>query len=144
MSIENKKARFDYEFSEELEAGIVLTGAETKSYFEKRVTLNGSYAKVIDHELYLVNASFSHTTVPVATQTRSRKLLIRKRELIAIESKMKSNKLTIVPIEMYTKGRLIKVKLGIGRTKREFMKKDKRKARDISLDVERENRAKLS
>lgn len=143
MNIQNKKAHFDYEIIEKSEAGIVLTGAETKSFYENRVTLAGSYVKVIDNELYLVNAKFTHPLVAEDRQNQTRKLLVHKKELLDWTNKVKTGKLAIIPFAMYNKGRFIKVEIGLSRSKKEYSKKDKRKTRDIKRDAERDYKTRL-
>lgn len=143
MIIQNKKAHFDYDIQEEMEAGIVLTGAETKSFHENRVTLQGSFVKPVKGEFYLLNSKFTWNGVPSEKQNRSRKLLVHKREILAWENKIKEKKLTIVPISMYNIGRFIKVKIGLGKSKKEFSKKEKIKKRDISREAERDYKVKV-
>lgn len=143
MHIENKRAHFDYEILDKVEAGIMLTGAETKSFHENRVTINGSFVRELGNEFYLVNAKFTLPTVPAETQSRSRKLLVHKRELLNWSGKIKEKKLTIVPLSMYTRGRFIKLEIGLASSKKQFNKKEKVKKRDIEREAGRDHRVKL-
>ena len=138
MKIINKRAGFNYTIEEKIEAGIVLTGGEARAIRTGHINLSNSYAKIISNEVYLVNAD-----VPVAgakdyDSTHVRKLLLKRSEIINLETKMKQRKLTLVPTKAYTKARLIKVELGLAKSKREFEKKNVIKARDIKRDLDRE------
>lgn len=140
MKISNKRARFEYELTERLETGVVLNGGEAKAVRGGRIDISRSFAKIIGQELYLINAN-----IPVAgkkdyNSTRSRKLLAHKNEILALETKAKQQKLTIVPVSMYNKGRLIKVELALGKPKRKFEKKESIKRRDIERELAREAR----
>ncbi len=144
MVIENKKAHFEYEILDTIDAGVVLTGAETKSFFDNRVTLNSSFVRILGGELYLVNAQFTSPLVKSDLTKRSCKLLVHKKEILGWGSKIKEKKLTIVPISMYTTGRFIKLKIGLAKSKQEFNKKEKNKKRDIERETERDYRSKLN
>ncbi len=140
MRIFNKRAGFDYELKDKFEAGIQLLGYEAKAFREGDVDLMHSFAKVIGKEIFLVNASISTYHNPKADPRRSRKLLMHKDEIVSIESKMKQGKLTLIPVSMYNKGRLVKVELALATSKREFQKKDKQRQKDIERDLERDLR----
>lgn len=136
MKIINKKAKFNYETEEVLEAGIVLTGAEVKAIRKNSVDFQGSYVKAIGGEFYVVNL---HIGVDGEKDTRrSRKLLLNKKEIISFTNKAKEKKLTLIPISLYTKARLIKLELGLVRGKRTHEKRAAIKARDIKRDIEEE------
>jgi SsrA-binding protein len=136
MLVKNKKARQKYHILEKFEAGIVLSGKEVKAVKRGSVDLSRSFAKIIDKELFLINASFQ--AEGVKDSTRSRKLLMKKNQIIAIESKVKAKKLTLVPTKMYTKGRIIKIELALAKHKRGFEKREEIKKRDIEEEIERE------
>lgn len=140
MRIINKKARFNYKLFERYETGVSLLGAEVKAIRRGNVDLSQSYAKIVDNELFLVNAN-----IPVAGKkdykpTRTRKMLLHKKEIVSIKSKIKAKKLTLVPAKLYTKGRLIKAEVALAKAKRKFEKKELLKRRDIEREVERELR----
>ncbi len=133
--VENRKARFEYQIFESLEAGIVLLGGEVRTFRDKRVTISDSYAKIIGSEIYLVNVN-----IPIAGKKdydpqRSRKLLLKKDQIISISSVIKAKKLTLVPLKMYTKGRLIKVQLALAKSKRKFEKKQSLKEKDLEREI---------
>jgi SsrA-binding protein len=136
MKIINKKARFNYNLFEKYEAGISLNGKEVKAFRKGSVDLGQSYGKIIDDEAYLINANFSVDT----DQTRTRKLLFHKKEIVSILTKIKAKKLTFVPTKMYTKGPKIKVELALAKAKKKFEKKELLKRRDIERDAEKELR----
>ncbi|KKQ24926.1 MAG: SsrA-binding protein [Candidatus Woesebacteria bacterium GW2011_GWA1_37_8] len=135
MAILNKKAGFEYFLYERFEAGISLIGGEVRSVRKNNVDLSNSYAKFVDNELFLVNANIPIEGKKDYVPTRSRKLLLHKSELISITSKLKAKKLTLVPVKMYNKGRLIKVELALAKSKRSFEKRDSIKKKDIERDL---------
>ncbi len=138
MKILNKRASFNYTIEEKIEAGIVLTGGEARAIRTGHINLSNSYAKIISNEVFLVNADVPVTGAKDYDSTRARKLLLNRREIINLETKMKQRKLTLVPTKVYTKARLIKVELGLAKSKREFEKKQVMKERDIKRDLDRE------
>lgn len=138
MKIENKRAFFNYTIFEKIEAGITLTGGEARAIRTGHINLSNAYAKIINNEVYLVNAVVPINGAKNYDQARGRKLLLKRSEILNLELKIKEKKLTLVPISVYTKGRLIKVQLGLAKSKREFEKKQALKARDIKREVERE------
>lgn len=139
MRIFNKRARFEYELTpEKVEAGIALLGAEAKSLREGRGDLSQAFAKSINGEMYLVNANIPAQGIQNYDATRSRKLLLHKREVLSLLTKSKQQKLQFVPIALYTKGRLIKLELALGKPKRMFEKKEAIKRRDINREIEKE------
>ncbi|MGI5898146.1 MAG: SsrA-binding protein SmpB [Candidatus Dojkabacteria bacterium] len=143
MRISNKKANFNYDVVESFEAGVVLTGAEVKSVKDGRVNLEDSFVKIIDGELYLVNADITKYKYDGREQydsRRSRKLLVKKRELIQVESKMKSKKLVLIPLAMYATRGIIKVQVGLCRGRKRHEKKDREKERDMNRELLYENR----
>ncbi|KKS78237.1 MAG: SsrA-binding protein [Candidatus Woesebacteria bacterium GW2011_GWB1_43_14] len=115
-----------------------MTGAEVKAVRAKRANLTGSYAKFVEGELYLVNVKINAQGVRESQTTRSRKLLLHKNELVSLASKVKQKRLTIVPIALYTKGRLVKAELALAQSKKRFEKKDAKKQKDIEREVARE------
>lgn len=129
MKFTNRKATFNYQIFERIETGIVLSGSDVKRIRLGKVELTSAHAKIVSGEVFLVGAVFdSH---------KSRKLLLHKKEIISLDSKMKQKKLTLVPLSLYTKGRLFKVELALARTKRKFEKKETLKKRDIDREIDR-------
>ncbi len=143
MKISNKKASFDYDILETFEAGVVLTGAEVKSVKEGRANLTDSFVKVIDGDLYLVNAEipkYKYSSDEFYDSRRSRKLLVKKKELVQIDSKLKSKRLTLIPVAIYTKGKLIKVEVGFAKGRKRHEKKEREKKRDMDRELLYEER----
>ena len=138
MQTLNKKAGFNYIISDRIEAGIVLTGGEARAIRTGHINLSNSYAKIINNEVYLVNADVPINGAKNYDSTRARKLLLKRSEILNLEVTMKQQKLTLVPTKVYNKARLIKVELGLAKSKREFEKKQTMKERDIKRDLDRE------
>lgn len=140
---QNKKAFFDYEILEKMEAGIVLTGDEVKSLRAGHCSLIGSYATFHKGELFLINANitpYSHAFSKNEKEaTRSRKLLLHKRELMRLVGDVSKKGITILPLKIYfdEKGK-VKVELGIGKHKKASQKKEVIKERDIKRQTRRE------
>lgn len=124
----NRRANYDYKISDKYEAGLVLRGHEVKSVRLGQISLKESFVSVRGSELFLTNAHISPYKqageVKNYDPTRSRKLLLRKAEIKHLIGKMRTEGLTLVPIRVYTKKRLLKLEFGIGKGKKEF---DKRK-----------------
>jgi len=140
MRIFNRRAKRDFEVFEKVEAGIQLTGNEVKSVREGRIHLEEAFIRIKDGQAWVYNATihpyrFSKDNLEMG---RPRKLLLHKSEILALEQKMKQKRLTLVPIVCYTKGRRIKLKIGLARGRKEFEKKQALKKKDISREVERE------
>ena len=138
----NKKAGFDYEILDKLEAGLVLSGQEVKSVRSGAVKLTGGYVTFHDDEAYLTNVhipKYKYSGVlPEYEPERSRKLLFNKKELAYLRGKLQEKGLTIVPLSLYTKGRRIKVEVGIGKGKKKYDKKRAIKKKDLDREIRRE------
>ncbi len=130
--IVNRRARHDYELGDSLVVGLQLSGAETKALRMGHGQLRGAYVTVKDNELWLFNATISGTSgIPIdeSNQTRNRKLLAKQREIKQlIEAKQQGR--TIVPLEIITRGRYIKVRIAIGKGRKNYDKRQTLKARD--------------
>ena len=139
----NKKAFFDYDITQRLEAGLVLTGDELKSLRAKRVSLVGTFATVREGELYLLNCNinaYDNAYIKDKEQaTRTRKLLLHRKELNKIIGDISEKGVTVLALMIYFNGKNIaKVELGIGRHKKAAGKKQALKERDIKRDTLRE------
>lgn len=139
---QNKKAFHDYDILDKLEAGIVLTGDEVKSLRAGRVSLVGSFATVKAGELFLTNCTinpYKHAYDKEDTATRSRKLLLHKRELNKLVGDVSQKGITIIPLKIYfNKKNIAKVELGICKHKKAAGKKQALKERDIRRQTARE------
>lgn len=143
MKISNKKATFNYEIIESFETGIVLTGAEVKSIKDGRINLTDSFVKIISGVLYLVNAEipqYKYSSDEFYDARRSRKLLVKKKELVQIDSKLKAKKLVLIPLSIYTKGKLVKVEVAYARGRKKHEKKQREKEREMDRELLYENR----
>ena len=138
--ISNRRARHDYELGDSLVVGIELTGQETKSLRLGHGHLRGAYVTVKGDELFLINATVGSSPgiiIPDTEQTRARKLLAKRREISAlIEAKQQGR--TIVPLEILTQGRFIKVRISAGRGKKRYDKRQSLKQRDEKRDIARQ------
>jgi len=147
--VQNKKATFDYEIEETFEAGLVLSGDEVKSIRQGHVSLQGSYANMHNGEMYLLNCRISPYEKAFDTKkneeyaTRSRKLLLHKKEIQKLIGQIARKGVTIIPLSLYLNSRsLIKIKLGIGTHRKAISKKGLLKERDIAREAAREIRSK--
>ncbi len=144
---QNKKAFFDYEILDRLEAGIVLSGDEVKSLRQGKVSLVGSFATVHDGQLFLLNCNITPYTQAFQAKkedaTRSRKLLLKRKEINRLIGDISRKGITIVPLKIYFNDRnLAKVELGLAKHKKAASKKESIKERDIKRETSRELRGK--
>src|SRR5208282_2768720 len=133
-TISNRRARFDYELDDSLVVGIQLTGPETKALRLGHGQLSGAYVTIKDEELWLVNATISGTNgVPIDEddKTRSRKLLAKRREINQLVAAKQSGR-TILPLEILTKGKYIKLRISSGKGKKKYDKRQVLKKREES------------
>lgn len=142
MLLENRKAKFNYELREKLNAGIELLGHEVKSLRQKQGSLEGAYVIVRGGEPFLVNGyipPYQPKNTPKGyDERRARKLLLTKKEIADLAAAEAKNGLTIVPVSVYNKGRKIKVEIAIARGKKKYDKRESIKKRDTERDVRRE------
>ena len=133
MRVENRKARFDYELLDKWEAGVVLTGAEVKSVKQGAASLTGARCVFGEsNELMVVGMQINpyiYARREDYDPTRSRKLLLTKKELEIIRVKMTTKGLTVVPLVCYTKHGLVKIEVGLVRGKRKHEKRETEKKR---------------
>lgn len=143
-TIQNRRARFDYELGDSIVVGLELTGSEVKSLRLGHGSLRGAYVTVKNGELYLLNGTINGTNGIVITeqdQTRNRRLLAKRREIDALITAKQQGR-TIVPLELLTKGRFIKLRIAIGKGRRQYDKRQTLKARDESRQINRALRPK--
>lgn len=141
MKITNRKAFFNFEILDRFEAGITLYGQEVKAIRLGHADLTGSFVKIIGSEAYLVNAKifpYENARTDDYDETRTRKLLLHKSEIIALKSKMDSQNLSIVPLSLYIKSHLVKVELALARGKKKYDKKQSIKKKDLQRELETE------
>lgn len=138
----NKKARFDYEILETFEAGIVLSGQETKAAKAGQISLSGSYVTIDSHgNANLLNTSITAYKMagplPNYDPTHSRRLLLHKKEIDYLMGKIKQSGLTLVPLSLYTKHNKIKVEIGLARGKKKYDKRQTIRERDDQRAIQR-------
>ena len=136
----NKRARFDYHILETWEAGIVLGGTEVKSLRDGKANMNDAYGIVRDGEVYLINLHISPYERGGWTNhepTRSRKLLLHKREIRRLIGAVEREGLTLIPLELYFKRGIAKVTLALGKGKKLHDKRETSRERDAEREMAR-------
>ncbi len=137
----NKKARFEYEILDTLEAGIVLVGTEVKALRTHKVNIEDAYGKIINGEVFVIGMNISQYEMGNRynhESVRDRKLLFHKHEIKRLTGKLQERGFTLVPLKMYFKNGKVKVLMGLGKGKAKY---DKRKAiqkRDMDREMQRE------
>ncbi len=146
MKIVNKKAYYDYTILDRLEAGVSLVGSEVKSLRNGQGKIDGAFVKILDNQPYLINAEipvYQFSRPEGYDSKRTRRLLLHKREIVSLASKLESQKLTLVPLSLYTTGHRVKLEIGLARGKKEYEKREKIRREDIKRDLERQFRGKV-
>ena len=145
MKIKNRTAGHDYEILETFEAGLDLLGPEVKSVREGKVSLNESFVHFRNGQAYLVNAhihSYQNSALTIEP-TRSRKLLLHKKELVSLSTKVQTMGLTLVPVSIYNKGNLFKVEVALAKGKKAWDKREAIKKKTMEREMEQELRGKV-
>ena len=140
MEIFNRRAKFDYFIEEEIEAGIVLTGTEIKSVRNGHCNIKDSYGIIRNHEVFLLNmfiGQYKEGNIFNHEETRSRKLLLHKKEIKKLQQAVEVQGLTLVPLKLYFKDSHLKVLLGVCRGKKNYDKRETMKERDIQREVKK-------
>lgn len=141
MKITNRKVFFDYLLQDRFEAGINLFGHEVKSVRLGKADLNGSFVKILGSEAYLVNAKifqYQPGQVEDYDERRTRKLLLHKKEIIALKTRTDGANLTIVPVSLYLKHGFVKLELALGKGKKKYEKRESIKKKDMQRRLEQE------
>lgn len=141
MKINNRRAFYDYELLDRLEAGINLNGAEVKAVRLGHADLSGSFVRILGSEAYLVNAKifpYEYASPQGYDPKRTRKLLLHKKEIIALKSKTDGSNLALVPVSLYFKNGYVKLEVAIGKGKKEFDKRKAIKKKQLERDIEAE------
>lgn len=137
---QNKKARHDYSIVDTIEAGIILTGTEIKSVRAARIQLKDGFAQIKRGEAWLVNvhiAPFEQGNIWNQDPERTRKLLLKKREIERLTSELKGTGMTLVPLKVYLKNGFAKVLLGLAKGKHDYDKRESIKRREQDRDIKR-------
>jgi len=142
VKIINRQAKFDYEVKERIEAGIMLSGAEVKSTKLGQADLSTAFCKFkpgrFGPELWVYNLHiypYKHADNTDYDPKRARKLLVHKKEMVALQSRMKQARLLLIPTALYTHSGLIKLELGLARGKRIYEKREAIKKRDLEREI---------
>ncbi len=136
----NKKAKLDYEIKETLVAGLVLTGQEVKTLRTGRGSLRDAYVKIMDGEVWLINADlprYSHSSDPNYESKRRRKLLLNKREILSLQKKMEKTNLTLIPLKIFFRRRWVKIEIALAKGRKEYQKKELKKRQDLDREIAR-------
>ena len=137
---QNKKAGFDYFIEETMEAGIVLQGTEIKSARNGKVQLKDAFVRIRNGEAWISNmhiSPYDQGNIFNHDPTRSRKLLLHKKQIIELESHAKGQGVTIVPLKMYLKDGFAKVLIGVGKGKKNYDKREDLKRKDAKREIDR-------
>ncbi len=141
INILNKRARFEYEILEQIEAGIVLTGTEIKALRSSKASITESFCQFVDSELFIINMSIDEYKLGTFYNhkiRRERKLLLHKRELQKFEKKLKDVGNTIIPLKLFINDNgLAKLIIAIGRGKKLFDKRETIKNRENKRNLDR-------
>lgn len=139
----NKKAFFNYQIGDTFVAGISLTGAEAKSASNGGMSLDDSYVKFIDGEAFLWNATvvkYKFATMEDYESNRTRKLLLKKREIHEIEAKAQQKNMTVIPLKVLLSHGKIKIEIGLAKGKKDYEKQESIKKREEGRELHREKK----
>ncbi len=140
--VNNRKAFFDYEVLDTIEAGIALVGSEIKSVKAGNCNLKDSFISITqNNEVILKNMfikRFEYDSLDVSDEKKERKLLLKKSEILKLLAKVKEKGITLVPLKLYFNGKYVKVEVGLVRGKHTYDKKESLKEKDIKRETERE------
>ena len=144
----NKKAGYNYDLIEKIETGIVLTGPEVKSIKSGHISLTGSYITFDKkRQAWLINCHIGHYKPAGDADSydpyKKRKLLLNKNEIDRLLTKTKNEGLTLIPISVYTKGTLLKMKIALARGKKKHDKRDVIKKRETDINIQRVMKSRL-
>lgn len=139
-TIVNRRAKFDYEFLDRVEAGIVLAGSEVKSVFLGRVNLTDAFCRIHEGELWIVGLDiepYSHATSYQPERRRDRKLLMHRKEIDQLARKSQEKGLSLIPSAVYFKNGKVKVEVALARGKRQYDKRQQIAKDEQRREVER-------
>jgi len=143
MEIVNRQATFNYFVEETYEAGIALTGTEIKSIRNGKCNIKDSYAIIKNNEIYLLNthiSTYEKGNIFNHEETRTRKLLLHKKEILKINNKINLEGYTLIPLKIYFKNSKAKVLIGLCKGKKNYDKKETLKERDIERELSKNNK----
>ena len=141
MEILNRKAKFDYQIEDTIEAGIVLTGTEIKSIRQGKANLKDSYAIIKNNEVFLLGmhiSAYKEGNIFNHDETRTRKLLLHKKEILKLNNKLTLEGYTLVPIKLYFVKNKAKILIGIAKGKKLYDKRETIKKRDLDREIKKQ------
>lgn len=141
VEINNRKAKYDYEIIEQIEAGIVLKGTEIKSIRLGNANLKDSYAIIKNNEVYLLGmhiSPYKEGNIFNHDEVRTRKLLLHKKEILKLNNKITLDGYTLVPIKLYFNKNKAKILLGLAKGKKNYDKREAIKKRDIDRELKKQ------
>ena len=136
----NKKAMHEYFLTDKYECGIVLKGTEIKSIRAAKVSIKDAYARIKGNEIFIVNmhiAKYNHGNIFNHEETRTRKLLLHKKEIIKITNKVNQESLTLIPTLVYLEKGLCKIEIAIAKGKKNYDKRQVLKEKDANRRMEK-------
>lgn len=137
---QNRKARHEYFIEKSYEAGIELKGTEVKSIREGKANLKEAYCMVRNGEIFVVGmhiSPYKEGNLFNSDPLRDRKLLLNKKEIVRISVEVKEKGLTLIPLKLYKKGRLIKIEIALAKGKKLYDKRESKKEKDIKRALDR-------
>jgi SsrA-binding protein len=146
VKIINKSAGYNYELYDKFEAGVELNGAEVKSLFLGQASLEEAYVKFVDGELFLLNAHihpYKYADTSKIDPKRTRKLLLHRKELLSLQTKMQQKNFVLIPILWYNKGRQIKLEIALAKGKKMWEKREAIKKADLNREIEENFKLKI-
>ena len=138
MEILNRKARFNYEIIDTIECGIVLKGTEIKSIRDGKANIKDSYGIIRNNEVYILNmhiSPYENGGVFNHQETRTRKLLLHKKEILKLKNKLELEGFTLIPLKLYFVNGKAKIELGLCKGKKLYDKREDSKKRDVAREL---------
>ncbi len=139
-TVDNRRARFEYEWLEQFEAGIVLTGTEVKSIRGGQISIGEAYARIRDGELWLLSMyvpPFKEGSFSNVDPHRPRKLLVKKQDIERLSGRVSEKGLTLIPVRLYFKRGKVKISLALAKGKKMWDKRKDEKDRDVQREMAR-------
>ena len=138
MEVLNRKARYDYEIEDTYEAGVVLSGTEVKSIRLGKINIKDSYAIIKNNEIYLLNTHISlydEGNIFNHEETRTRKLLLHKKEIKKLKNKVEMEGYTLIPLKVYFVKQRVKILIGLAKGKKNYDKREAIKKREAMREI---------
>lgn len=143
MEILNRKARFNYEIIDTIECGIVLKGTEIKSIRDGKANIKDSYGIIRNNEVYILNmhiSPYENGGVFNHQETRTRKLLLHKKEILKLKNKLELEGFTLIPLKLYFVNGKAKIELGLCKGKKLYDKREDSKKRDVERELAKKHK----